>query len=163
MIYAVPLEEHLSGLDVQLLDDALPGYAILGASDGRMIPWHRVVDREQRCVLRAYEELVVVPVVAVGSPEPGYLAVGAVEDHVLALVLARCLHPSEHGFAPVGLNLEVHRPPIRVLQRTEPHHPAAIVDDQRAALPHLTLLRGHKDVALGCVVRFSYHLHDWWA
>src|SRR5215212_9753383 len=127
------------------------------------MPWHRVEDGDQCRVLRAYEELVVVPVVAVGSPEPGYLAVGAVEDHVLALVLAWCFHPSEHGLAPVGLNLEVHRPPIRVLQRTEPHHLAAIVDDQRAALPHLTLLRGHKDVAWGCVVCFSYHLHDRWA
>src|SRR5215212_3934132 len=102
MVDAVPLEEHLPGLDVQLLDDALPGYAILGASDGGEVPWHRVVDRKQCCVLRADLELVVVPVVAVGSPEPCYLAVGAIEDHVLALVLAWCFHPSEYGLAPVA-------------------------------------------------------------
>src|SRR5215208_4751313 len=136
MIYAVPLEEHLPGLDVQLLDDALPGYAILGASDGGEVPWHRVVDRKQCCVLRADLELVVVPVVAVGSPEPCYLAVGAIEDHVLALVLAWCFHPSEYGGAPERVPLEGPRRSSRALQGTDPHEGATVVEDQRAALSY---------------------------
>src|SRR5215204_1035841 len=148
MVDAAPFEEHLSGLDIQLLDDALPRYAILGAADRGEVFRYRVVDRDQRCVLRAYEELVVVPVVAVGGSETGYLTVGGIEDHVLA----RCLPPRQDVSALVGLRLEVHRAPVRAAQGMEPHNLPAIVDDHRAALPCAAFFRGDEDVAGGDVI-----------
>src|SRR5919112_4075923 len=84
MVEAVPFEEKLSSLYVQLLDDAFSRQAITGAADRSEIPWHRIVDRNQCGVLWADEELVVVlVVVAVGGRKTGYLMVGAIEDHVL--------------------------------------------------------------------------------
>src|ERR671916_14699 len=109
MVEALPLEERLASLDVELLDDPLHRHAASGAADGGEIPWHRVVDRDQCGVLRADEELVVVSVVAVGSADPCYLAVGMVEDHVLAW---HGFDPRKDGLSPVALHLEVHRPPM---------------------------------------------------
>jgi hypothetical protein len=83
MLEAMPFEEHLPALDVELLDDTLPHPVVLQAADRREIPGHRVVDQDQRGILGADEELVVVPVIAVAGAEAGYLAVGMVEDPVL--------------------------------------------------------------------------------
>ena len=89
MVEAVPFEENLSSLYVQLLDDAFRRHATTGAADRREIPWHRIMVRDQCGVLWADEELVVVPVViAVGGLKAGYLMVGAIEDHVLTPGLA---------------------------------------------------------------------------
>src|ERR671917_2881384 len=63
MVEALPFEEQLSGLDVQLLHDALPRYAVLPTAEGAEVPRHRVVDRDQGGVLWADEKLVMVPVV----------------------------------------------------------------------------------------------------
>ena len=108
VLEATPFEEDLAGLDIQLLDDALPRQAIREAANGGEVRWYRAVDRDQGRVLRADVELVVVPVVAASGPDSGYLAVGAVGDYVLARELARRLHPGEHGAALVALDLEVH-------------------------------------------------------
>ena len=105
VVDATPFEEDLAALDVYLLDDALPRSAILGAADGGEVPGHGVVDRYQGGVLRADEELVVVPVVSVARTQPGDLAVGGVEDHVLA----RRFAPGKHGPTSVGLDSEAHR------------------------------------------------------
>src|SRR5215210_257150 len=107
MLDALPLEEHLSGLDVELLDDPLHRHSAPRATDRGEIPWHRVVDRDQCGVLRADEELVVVSVVAVGGRKAGYLTVGTIEDHVLAWY---GFDPRKDGLSPVALHLEVHRP-----------------------------------------------------
>ena len=56
-----------------------------------------------------------VPAVAVASLDPGHLAVGVVEDHVLAYAVPGhdlALPPGEHRLAPVGLHLEVRRVPV---------------------------------------------------
>src|SRR5215208_7942919 len=156
MIEAMPFEEHLPTLDVYLLDDTLPHPVVLQAADRGEIPGHRAVDRDQRGVLRADEELVVVPVAAVASLDPCYLAVGMVEDHVLVYPI----HPGKHALAAVALHLEVVRASVPALQGTEPHHLAAIVDDHRAALTSDALLRGNEEVAGGCVVRLLSHLDD---
>src|SRR5215208_570844 len=159
MVDAAPFEEYLSGLDIQLLNDALYRYAILGAADRGEVPWHRVVDRDQCGVLRADEELVVVPVVAVGGPETGYLTVGGIEDHVHA----RCLPPGQDGSALVGLCLEVHRASVRAAQGMEPHNLPAIVDDHRAALSCAAFLRGEEDIAGGdAIAGLCVHLHSGW-
>src|SRR5215212_1287292 len=105
MIEAMPFEEHLPTLDVYLLDDTLPHPVVLQAADRGEIPGHGAVDRDQRGVLRADEELVVVPVAAVAGAEAGYLAVGMVEDHVLVYPV----HPGEHAIATVALHSEIVR------------------------------------------------------
>src|SRR5215212_1278778 len=108
-----------------------------------------LIDRDQCGVLRTDEELVVIPVVAVARMQPDDLAVGAVEDHVLA----RRFPSGKHGPTPVGLHPEVHRTPVRPPKGTEPHHLPAIVEDHRAALAGAALFRGDEDVAGSCVVR----------
>src|SRR5918998_4569814 len=97
-----------------------------------------------------------VPVVAVASTEPGYLAVGAIEDHVLVYPV----HPGKHWFARVGLHLEVVRASICARQGTEPHHRPTIVEDHRAALPSVAFLWSDEDVAWGCAVHLRAHLDD---
>src|SRR5215212_7112294 len=159
MIKAVPLEDDLSALDVYLLDDTLPQLVVLQAADRGEIPGHRAVDRDQRGVLRANEELVVVSVAAVAAAEAGHLAVGMVEDHILVYPV----HPGEHALAAIALHFEIVRASVPTLQRTEPHHLPAIVDYQRAALPSVSLLRADEDVAGGCVVRLSGYLDGGWA
>src|ERR687889_610859 len=155
----MPLEKHLSAVDVELLNDTLPHVVVLQAADRGEIPGHGAVDRDQRGVLRADEELVVVPIAAVAGAEAGYLAVGMVEDHVLVYPV----HPGEHALATVALHFEVVRASESALQRTEPHHLPAIVDYQRAALTNVSLLRADEDVARGCVVRLSGYFDGGWA
>src|SRR5215203_5596992 len=156
MLEAAPFEEHLAGLDVKLLDDTLPRHAVLQAANRGEVPGHRVVDRDQRGVLRADEELVVVSITAVACTEALYLAVGVIEDHVVAWYLP----PGKDGSSPVGLHLEVHRAPMRALQGTEPHHLPAIVEDHGTALPSPALPRSDEDVAGGSAVRLHDHINS---
>jgi hypothetical protein len=122
--------------------------------------WHRVVDGDQCCVLRAYEELVVVAVMSVGGRKGGYLAVGGIEDHVLA----RCLPPAQDISALVGLCLEIHGASVRAAQGIEPHNLPPIVDDHRATLPSGgAFLRGEEDVAGGdALAGLCGHFHGGW-
>src|ERR687889_1940240 len=157
MLDAFPLEERLASLDVELLDDPLPHHVAPRAADGGEIPWHRVVDRNQCGVLRADEELVVVSIVAVGGRKAGYLTVGTIEDHILAW----CLPPGKHRSTLVGLHLKVKRASIRAAQGMEPHDLPAVVEDHRAALPSVALLRGDEDIAGGgLLARFCGHLYS---
>src|SRR5215213_9160053 len=120
------------------------------------IPRHLTVDGDQRRVLGRDEELVVVSFVAVAGSEPGYLAIGMIEDHVLALAKACvvALPPGEHLLALVSLHLEVERVLLIItLQRMEPYRLPPIVEDQRgvfAGAPRLGFfLRGDEDVTWG--------------
>jgi hypothetical protein len=86
-------------------------------------------------------------------------SVRMVEDHVLVYPV----HPGEHALAAIALHFEIVRASVPALQRTEPHHLTAVVDDHRAALPNVSLLRADEYVARGCVVRLSGYLDGGWA
>jgi hypothetical protein len=106
VIQAAPFEEEFPGLYVELLDDALHRQAVNRTTDRGKVLRHHVVDRDQCRVLRADQELVVVPFVTVCGPEAGDLAVGTIEDNVHP----GCFAPGEHGLPTVCLHPEVHGP-----------------------------------------------------
>jgi hypothetical protein len=148
VIQAVPLEDDLAGLDVELLGDPVPRCAVLHAAGRRQIRRHRRVGRQQRSVLGRDEELVQVPPVAVARPDSRNLAVSIVEDDVLADAVPgddAALPPGKHGPPPVALHLEVPRGDVLF----EPHELTAVVEDHGSVLTG-TFLQGHKDVARGC-------------
>src|SRR5215218_4373977 len=165
VLQAVPLEEHLAGLDVDLLDYPVEHSAVRRTPYGGQIPRHLTVDRDQRRVLWGDEELVVVPLVAVAGPDPGYLPIRVVADHVLALAKPGvvALPPGEHRLSPVGLHLEVEGVLLIIaLQGMEPHRITTLANDQRsilaqAARPWL-LLRGDEDVTGGRAARLRAHV-----
>jgi hypothetical protein len=102
-----------------------------------------------------------VPAVAVVRADPAHLAVGVVEDDVLALAVAldhRAFPTGENGTAPVALRFEV--PRARVL--AEPHGPPSVVEHHRSVLPG-ALLDGQEDVAQGGIVRLRDHHRRGWA
>ena len=153
MVKAVPFEEDLAGLDVELLDDAVPRRAVLRAAGWGEIRRHRLVGGEQRGVLRGDEELVQVSVEAVARADPRYLPVRVVEDNVLPDAVPGHhgpLPPGEHGPAPVSLHLEVPRGDVLL----EPHELTAVVEDHGPMLPD-ALLQSQKDVAGGGARTFS--------
>src|SRR5215218_169036 len=168
VLQAVPLEEHLAGLDVYLLDYSVEHSAVRRPPYGGQIPRHLTVDRDQGCVLGRDEELVVVSLVAVAGPDPLYLPIRVVHEHVLALAKAcvESLPPGEHLLALVCLHLEIERVLLIItLQRMEPYRLPAVVDDQRgvfagAARPGF-FLRGDEDVTWGRTVRLCPYLDDW--
>src|SRR5215211_1462657 len=168
VLQVVPLEEHLPAFDVDLLGDPVEHRAICRATYGGEVDGHLGVDGYQRRVLGGDEELVVVPLVAVACPEAGYLAVGMVKDHVLALAGAgvMALPPSKHRLPFVGLHLEVERVLFVVaLQGMKPHRLTAVVDNQRGILTGPArpgfFLRGDEDVTGGRTASLRPYLEDW--
>src|SRR5215217_8784950 len=110
----------------------------------------------------------VVSLVAVAGSEPGYLAIGMIKDHVLALAKPRVesLPPGEHLLALVSLHLEVESVLLFItLEGMEPYRLPAIVDDQRgvfAGAPRLGFfLRGDEDVTGGRTASLRLYLDDW--
>src|SRR5215217_774735 len=73
MVQAAPLEEHLSGLEVEFLGDPIPHRAVLRAADRGEIRWRRNVGRQERGILRSDEEFMQVAPVPVACPDPVYL------------------------------------------------------------------------------------------
>src|SRR5215204_3373519 len=137
VIEAVPLEEHLAGLDVDLLGDPVEHHAVYRATHTRQIPLYFAVDGYKGCILGCYEELVMVSLIAVASPHPGYLPVRMVADHVLTLAVAgvETLPPGKNRLALVGLHLEVESVPRRItVQGMKPYWLAPIVEDHRRVL-----------------------------
>src|SRR5215210_1558501 len=166
MLQAVPLEEHLAGLDIDLLDYPVEHITVYGIAHWNAVPWHLVVDRDQRRVLGRDEELVVVPLIAVGGPYPLYLPIGVVQDHVLALAVARMLPlpPGEHLLPLVRLSFEVHHIHILVLQEAQPYGLSVIVEDHATVLPGTGLpwsvLRRDEDAARRRAREVRVHLDD---
>ena len=78
VLEAVPLEENLARLDVDLLSDPVEHDTVYRTPHAGQVPLHLVVDGDQRRVLWGDEKLVVLALKAVGRPEPPYLLVGAV-------------------------------------------------------------------------------------
>src|SRR5215213_1104255 len=165
---AVPLKEHLSSFDVDLLDYPVEHSAVRRTPYVGQIPRHLTVDGDQRRVLGRDEELVVVTLVAVAGPDPLDLPISVVHEHVLALAKPRVvsLPPGEHRLSLVSLHLEVERV-LRfiTLQRMEPYRLPAVVDDQRgvfagAARPGF-FLRREEDVTGGRTASLRPYLDDW--
>src|SRR5215204_6882214 len=112
----------------------------------------------------------VVSLVAVAGPDPSYLAVGVVADHVLTLAKACvvALPPGEHRLSLVGLHLEVELVLLIIaLKGMEPYRLPPIVEDHRCVLartarPRL-LLRGDEDVTRRRTLRLRPYLDGGWA
>ena len=84
MFQAVPLEEHLAGLDVYLLDDPFDDPTLLRATNrGEIKVVHPGIDRKERTASRGDEEFVEVPFITVTCTYSPCLLVGAIEDAVL--------------------------------------------------------------------------------
>src|ERR687894_3008117 len=96
----------------------------------------------------------------------GYLAVGMVADHVLALAVARVASfpPGEHRLTLVRLDLEVHHIHILVLQEAQPHGLSVVIEDHASVLPRTGLpgpvLRGDEDVAGSSIMLPRDHLDN---
>ena len=136
VVEAAPLEQHLRARNLELLDDPLDdllraaALAGLREVDGAQIPG----GHERRPVGRE-EELVQVGRLPAAGREPCDLAVGLVEDHVVAVaepVLGLPLPPGQHRLALVERGLEVRGRLVR--GRVEPHRLPVVVEDQHAAL-----------------------------
>src|SRR5215218_9304 len=109
-----------------------------------------------------------VPFVAVAGPDPLYLPVGVVHEHVLALAEPRvvALPPGEHRLSLIGLHLEVESVFLIItLQGMEPYRLTAIVDDQRCVLAGAArpgfFLRGDEDVTGGRTASLGPYLDGW--
>jgi hypothetical protein len=90
-----------------------------------------------------------VPTATVARAHPGYLAVRAIEDHVLADAVAShdpALPPGEHGPALVVLHLEVSRGTVLA----KPHELPKVIDYHRAVLA-CALLQSGEDVSGGSI------------
>jgi hypothetical protein len=152
VLQAVPLKEHLPGLDVHLLDDPIPDQVILRAADWGKVPSPRGVGRQERGVLWGDEELVQVPTVTVARADTSYLTVGVIEDHILADAVSGrdlALPPGEHRSTLVVLHLEVSRGPVVA----KPHELSLFVDYHRAVLAGALLQSGEDVAGSGVVVR----------
>src|SRR5215218_9280515 len=159
----MPLEKYLARLDIQLLDYPVKHNTVYRTTDAGEIPLYLAVDRDQGRILGRDEELVVVALVAVAGPEPGYLAVGMVADHVLALAVSclESLPPGEHRLSLVFLDLVGESIGLGILQRMEPDRLTAGVDYQRCVLGgsflSWTLFGRDEDVARGRTRQIRVH------
>ena len=138
VVEAVPLEEHAAAGHVDLLDDPVVDLAVGRTTDGREVPACLVVGGDQRSTLRGEHERVLVRVVAVAGAHVRDHVVRGVGDDSLALAVPRAgdapsLPPGQNRASPVALDAYVAGYLAR-WERPEPDGPAAIVDDQRAAL-----------------------------
>src|SRR5215213_4765313 len=164
VLQAVPLEDDLPALDIDLLDYPVEHITFYRTAETGEIPWRLVVDRDQGRILGRDEELVMVPLVAVSGSKAGYLAVGRVADHVLAVAVAGVpsLPPGEHRLSFVSLDLEVESVSLVILQRMEPYRFTALVDYHRCILGGRLLPRSllgrDEDVAGRCAGRVRVHL-----
>ena len=167
VVQAVPLEEDLARLHVDLLYDAFQRDAVPRTADGGEVPRGLSVNDEQRGAAVGQEELVVVSLVTVTRAHAGDLPVGAVADDVLAPAVAPVnpLPPGEDGLSFVGLRLEVHRVPLLLAHGTQPDRVSLSVEDHGPVLGGMrlpgTVLGRHEDVARGHAARPCRHLDDW--
>src|ERR671916_314047 len=166
VVEGVPLEEDLAALDVYLLDYAVQDEAGPESAVRGEVNLLLGVDRHERGAPRGEVELVVVAGVAVAGPHPGYLLVGFVEDHVLAVAVAivHALPPREDRPAPVALRLEVHGVGFARGGRVEPDGLAVVVHDHGPVLARPRLVRvlfgREEDVALVRPAPALQHAHD---
>src|SRR5439155_7919522 len=145
VIDAVPLEQHAVRPDVELLESSLQHASAIHA--------YLVDEGHQRRVVRRELELVYVAEQAVAGLHVRDEPVSLVVDGVAALapsLVGAAVPPREDRPAAVVLHAEVSHG-MRV-ERAEPDHTAAVVDDQRSSLFDV-LLRGDEDVARGGLAR----------
>src|SRR5829696_2123465 len=126
------------------------------AANRGQIRSRRGIGRQEGGVLGGDQELVQVTLVAVARAHPGYLAVGVVEDDVLADAVAQnypAFPPGEHGPAPVALDPEVPRGAVLA----KPYELPLVVDDHRAVLA-CALLQGEEHVVRRGALRLHRNL-----
>ncbi len=143
VLEAPPLPEQPSAGDRHLLDDAADDASVRRAADGGEVHRHRLVARDVGGAAARQHQLVQVGRAVSAGREAGDLAVGGVEDDVLAdaeAVLGLPLPPGEHGLAAVAARAEVHRRVGR--GGVEPDDLAVVVEDRDASLARP---RGRRD------------------
>jgi hypothetical protein len=136
---AVPLEQHAARPDVELLESSLQHAPALHADLAN--------EGHQRRVARRQLELVDVAEQAVAWFHVRDEPVAVVVDGVAALaasLVGPAVPPRQNRSAAIALHTEV-RHGMRV-ERTEPDHAAAVVEDQRSGLLDV-LLRCDEDVS----------------
>ena len=113
VVEAAPLEQHLRARNLELLDDPLHDLLRAAALAGlREVDGAQVPGGHERRPVGREEELVQVGRLPAAGREPRDLAVGLVEDHVVAVaepVLGLPLPPGQHRLALVESGLEVRR------------------------------------------------------
>ena len=132
---AVPLEQHASGGDRDLLDDSLEDSPSLRSAVGREIHVHLSIDREERRISRRDQELVYVAAQSVTGVDRRDGSVGGVGDDVVAAPDSHgraSAPPGEDGLSAIALHAKVGNA-LRV-ERIEPDDVALIVDDHRSGL-----------------------------
>jgi hypothetical protein len=148
---AVPLEEHATTRDRQLLDDSLEDVAVTRATELAEVGGNRPVDRHQRDAAWQDPELVDVAGEAVAGADDLDQPVGGIEDVVAAgepdaSHADAALPPGQDGPALVALHLEVGDAGGR--QGLEPDDLPAVVEDHRPRLLGSSFRRD-EDVPLG--------------
>ncbi|HEX3690706.1 MAG TPA: arylsulfotransferase family protein [Solirubrobacteraceae bacterium] len=132
---AAPLLYEAPGGDVDLLEDRVAHRGVGRAADRAQVQRRR--DRragEQRRAAIGQRQFVQVDVVAIGRPDPGDLAIRAVQDDRLAEAVAGedlALPPHQHRLSAVGVDREVGRPGGGL---AKPDRVPGVVDDHRARL-----------------------------
>jgi hypothetical protein len=118
VVQAVPLEQHLTGRDVDLLHDPVEDHAVGRTAHRRQVARDLVVGDDQGGAARGEAELVGVRGQPVAGPHRGDDLVAAVDDVVDPLpvagpLVALSLPPGQDRLAPVALHPEVGHPWFR--------------------------------------------------
>ena len=80
MVKTVPFENHLSGRDVNLLDDSIDHFACSRTADGGKVSGHGVKNRDERRVFRSEQKFMAIGFEPVACMHGPYHLIFAIED-----------------------------------------------------------------------------------
>ena len=147
MIEAAPLEQHLAGRDVDLLEHRVLDRPAPRAADRTQVRALHRVGRQQRRSPAGDQKLVQISAVAVARVHVRDRRVGGVGDHVAPDAVTErdvSLPPRQHRLALVGLHAKIGRDEMR--QRLLPHRLPRVVHDHRPSLRTVwSVVRGEQD------------------